>query len=82
MQIEGLCTDLTATVDSIDSNLETVWTILDEAAVTTSCRNINGLYQEAVYDYTCHDLPEGLLGFWVSSAFLTVLLLMLVSVRE
>lgn len=76
-RIEGLCTDLTATVDSIDSNLETVWTILDEAAVTTSCRNINGLYQEAVYDYTCHDLPEGLLGFWVSSAFLTVLLLML-----
>lgn len=74
------CPDLEESVVAIDNNMETAWNILDEAAVATSCGNINSLYQEAVYDQLCEKLPEGLLGLWVSGVFLTVLLLLLVRV--
>lgn len=77
-QAVGVCSDLEDSVVSIDNDMETAWNLLDEAAVVTSCRNINSLYQAAVYDQLCEKLPEGLLGLWVSGVFLTVLLLLLV----
>lgn len=54
--------------------------VLENAGELSSCENLNGLYQTAVYDELCTDLPRGLLGFWVSCSILTVLLLILVRV--
>ncbi|CAN0314917.1 unnamed protein product [Ectocarpus sp. 6 AP-2014] len=77
-QLEEACSDLAEPVQTLDNSLESFWTILEDAGELSSCENLNGLYQSAVYDELCKDLPEGLLGFWVSCAFLTVLLLILV----
>ncbi|CAM9803134.1 unnamed protein product [Ectocarpus sp. 12 AP-2014] len=76
-QLEAACSDLAEPVQTLDNSLESFWTILEDAGELSSCENLNGLYQAAVYDELCKDLPQGLLGFWVSCAFLTVLLLIL-----
>lgn len=78
-QLAGACDDLVAPVESIDASLESLWAILEDGGELSSCENINGKYQAAVYDELCDELPKGLLGFWVSCALLTVLLLILVS---
>lgn len=52
--------------------------MLEDAGELSSCENLNSLYQTAVYDELCSDMPRGLLGFWVSCSILTVLLLILV----
>ncbi|CAN0286115.1 unnamed protein product, partial [Hapterophycus canaliculatus] len=72
------CVDLLAPVQDLDTLLESLWTVLEGAGEPSSCENINGLYQAAVYDELCDDVPSGLLGFWVSCEMLTVLLLILV----
>lgn len=63
----------------MDNSLQELWFVLEDAGELTSCENLNGQYQAAVYDDLCEDVPDGLLGFWVSCAILTVLLLVLVS---
>lgn len=73
-----VCSDLSPAVEALDTTLEDLWNVLDDAAFLTSCENLNGLYQAAVYDELCEELPKGLLGFWVSCVILTVLLLVLV----
>lgn len=78
-QLVDQCEDLLAPVQALDTSLENFWTVLDDAGELSSCENVNGLYQAAVYDELCDDLPSGLLGFWVSCVILTVLLLILVS---
>lgn len=77
-QLEDACSELAEPVQAVDNSLQNFWTILEDAGELSSCENLNGLYQTAVYDELCKDLPDGLLGFWVSCAFLTVLLLILV----
>lgn len=75
----SLCASLDTPVSTLDAQLQELWDILNDAAVITSCRNINGLYQAAVYDDLCNSLPEGLRALWVSCVFLTILLIVLVS---
>ncbi|CAM9899295.1 unnamed protein product, partial [Ectocarpus fasciculatus] len=77
-QLEDACSELAEPVQAVDNSLQNFWAILADAGELSSCENLNGLYQSAVYDELCKDLPEGLLGFWVSCVFLTVLLLILV----
>lgn len=62
----------------MDSSMAHAWGILEEAGESISCRNINGLYQSAVYDHLCKALPEGLLVLWVSCTLLAALLILLV----
>ncbi|CAM9794407.1 unnamed protein product [Pylaiella littoralis] len=72
------CDDLVAPVQSINSSMESLWIVLEDGAELSSCENINGKYQAAVYNELCDELPKGLLGFWVSCTILTILLLILV----
>ncbi len=73
------CGELLAPVQSVEASLQSLWAVLENAGELSSCENLNTLYQTAVYDELCDDLPRGLLGFWVSCSILTVLLLVLVS---
>lgn len=66
-------------MQDVDTAMYDLWIVLEDAGELSSCENINGPYQEAVYDELCTLVPEGLLGFWVSCVILTVLLLVLVS---
>lgn len=62
----------------MNASLYSLWSNLEEAGELSSCENLNGAYQAAVYTELCYELPKGLLGFWVSCVILTVLLLVLV----
>lgn len=62
----------------MDSSFQGLWNVLWDAGKLSSCENLNGHYQAAVHAELCDDLPRGLLGFWVSCFFLTLLLLVLV----
>eukprot|EP00903_Cladosiphon_okamuranus_P012954 g12093.t1 len=77
-ELVDVCEDLQAPVEEVDGALRSLWTVLEEAGELSSCENLNSLYQTAVYDELCTDVPQGLLGFWVSCSILTVLLLILV----
>lgn len=78
-QLVDLCDAMADPVDDMIESFREAWDILDESAEVTSCSNINGNYQQIVFDDFCQVLPGGLLAFWVSGVFLTVLLLVLVS---
>lgn len=80
-QLVDQCDELLEPVQALDSSLEDLWILLDDAGELSSCENVNGLYQGAVYNELCKDLPRGLFGFWVSCVLLTILLLILVRVR-
>lgn len=77
-QLVDQCEELEPAVEEVDASLRSLWTVLEDAGELSSCENLNSLYQKAVYDELCTDLPRGLLGFWVSCSILTVLLLILV----
>eukprot|EP00752_Nemacystus_decipiens_P005381 g4879.t1 len=78
VQLADACDDLQAPVVEVNGALRSLWTVLEDAGELSSCENLNSLYQTAVYDELCTDVPKGLLGFWVSCSILTVLLLILV----
>lgn len=78
LQLVEDCEELLAPVQEVDASFQGLWNVLWDAGELSSCENLNGLYQEAVYDELCDDLPRGLLGFWVSCFFLTLLLVVLV----
>lgn len=81
-QLADQCDDLVAPVQSINSSMESLWIVLEDGAELSSCENINGKYQAAVYNELCDELPKGLLGFWVSCTILTILLLILVIIES
>ena len=77
-QVAGVCESLLPSVKAVNASLYDLWLVLEEAAQLSSCENLNGPYQAAVYYELCAELPKGLLGFWVSCVILTLLLVVLV----
>ncbi|CAM9421985.1 unnamed protein product [Laminaria digitata] len=75
--VTSFCESLLPPVDAVNASLYSLWSVLDEAGQLSSCENLNGPYQAAVYEELCDELPRGLLGFWVSCVILTLLLLVL-----
>ena len=78
LQLVEDCEEILTPVEEVDSSFQGLWNVLWDAGQLSSCENLNGHYQAAVHDELCDDLPRGLLAFWVSCAFLTLLLLVLV----
>lgn len=56
------------------------WVLLEDLREILSCRNINGMYVEAIHTGLCTRLPRGLLALFASSVALTIFMVVLVRI--